>query len=40
MAVIKQYVNLPGTTGGLGPTRALRVTPNQVRNVAPGDQVD
>ncbi|WP_437854603.1 hypothetical protein [Sorangium sp. So ce363] len=41
MPTIKQYVNLPAAATGVnGPVRQLRVTPNQVPNVAPGDRVD
>ena len=35
MAEIRQYVNLPGTTGNLGNTINLRVSANQVPNVHP-----
>jgi hypothetical protein len=38
---IKQYVNLPsGTTNVYGPRRDLRVTPDSVPNVGPGDRVE
>lgn len=41
MAVIKQYVNLPsGVTTHQGPTRQLRVAPNNVPAVAPGDRAE
>ena len=41
MPTIKQYVNLPsGTTNIHGQTRDLRVTPNSVPNVGPGDRVE
>ncbi|MEP7126475.1 MAG: hypothetical protein ABJE95_36425 [Byssovorax sp.] len=40
MPPVKQYVNLPAGVSNLGPSRALRVSPNQVPNVAPGDRVD
>lgn len=40
MAQVKQYVNLPGATGVVGPTISFRVYANQVPNVHPGDRVD
>jgi len=41
MPPIKQYVNLPtGVTNSQGNTRQLRVTPNTVPNIAPGDSVE
>ena len=40
MAEIKQFVNLPGTTGDRGAVINFKVRANQVPNVAPGDRVD
>lgn len=41
MPPIKQYVNLPaGATSAEGPSRDLRVTPNSVPNVGPGDKIE
>lgn len=37
---IKQYVNLPGVTTNQGTSVGLKVTPNPIANVAPGDRVE
>lgn len=41
MPTIKQYVNLPsGVTNIHGPTRDLKLQPNTIPNVSPGDRVE